>query len=240
MEEVDSSSQRENIRKKLEKTIEYVDKKNNVLFLTTSNRWDGHKEDTPKSTQIAYRIKQMCDNANIQIIEVPKLTIYDCEGNVSSMHGNNCGVKDATLKDKTKNPSACHRCWASINNHDDELWKISKPLLESDCCIFFGSIRWGQTNSIYQKLIERLTWLENRHTTLRESNILSDISSGFICTGQNWRGSDVVKVQKQVHKYYGFDTPDCLYWNWQYTQDSSDESQRSYKNAIDEFKKIVP
>jgi multimeric flavodoxin WrbA len=53
-----------------------------------------------------------------------------------------------------------------MNHKDDELWKISKPLFEADVVIFFSSIRWGQTNSYYQKIIERLTWLENRHSTL--------------------------------------------------------------------------
>jgi hypothetical protein len=43
------------------------------------------------------------------------------------------GLKKLYLKDKEKNPSGYHRCWASIHNEDDELWKISKELFESDC-----------------------------------------------------------------------------------------------------------
>jgi hypothetical protein len=125
-------------------------------------------------------------------------------------HGNNfenyrrlTQLKDyGLLKDKDKNPSGFHRCWASINNKDDELWKISKPLFESDVVIFFGSVRWGQTNSFYQKLIERLTWIENRRTTLGEGNIVEKIDAGIILLGQNWNGRRVLNDQKEVFKFF--------------------------------------
>ncbi len=137
-------------QEKVNKIIEYLKNKDKVLLLTTSNRWEGDKE-TPKSTLLAEYIKEKV-GSNVELIDVSKLTIHCCEGNVSRVEGNNCGVKDSVLKDKEKNPSGNHRCWASINNKDDELWKVSKPLLESDCIIFFISVRWGQANSIYQKL----------------------------------------------------------------------------------------
>jgi multimeric flavodoxin WrbA len=171
----------------------------------------------------------------VEIIDVSKLNIYVCEGNVSSANGNSCGVKDALLKNSDKNPSGYHRCWCSINNKDDELWKVSKSLFESDCVVFFGSVRWGQTNSIYQKLIERLCWIENRHTTLRESNIVKDIDAGIVLTGQNWNGSNVIDRQKQVLKFYGFNVVDNISWNWQYTNNANDETKDSYKKAISEF-----
>jgi hypothetical protein len=148
-------------------------------------------------------------------------------------------VKDAVLKDKEKNPSGHHRCWASLNNKNDELWKITKPLFESDCVVFFGSIRWGQTNSVYQKIIERLCWIENRHTTLNEENIVSKIDTGCIFTGHNFNGANVVDLQKQILKFYGFKTPDQLFWNRQWTNDASDESQDGYKQDAKDFSKIV-
>ena len=162
-----------------------------------------------------------------------------CEGNVSRLEGNNCGVKEALLKDKSKNPSQEHRCWASINHKDDELWKISKELFESDCVVFFASVRWGQLNAVYQELIERLTWLENRHSSLNEENILKDITAGIVIIGQNWRGSDILKVQSQVLEFFGFKKNKKLQWNWQYTSDSSDESIKSYKDAAKVFKKSI-
>lgn len=219
----------------IEKTINFIEKKNKVLFLTTSNRWEKAADDIPKSTQLAYHIQELVGMRKVEIIDVSKLNIYVCEGNVSGANGNTCGVKDALMKNSDKNPSGYHRCWCSINNKDDELWKVSKSLFESDCVVFFGSVRWGQTNSIYQKLIERLCWIENRHTTLRESNIVKDINAGIILTGQNWNGSNVIETQKQVLKFYGFDLNDDISWNWQYTNNANDETKDSYKKSVSEF-----
>lgn len=222
--------------KLLEKTISELEKLDKVLLLTCSNRynWDPNKMDIPKSTILALIIDEYLGDKSV-LIDVPELKIYPCEGNASRAEGNSCGLKKAMLKDKNKNPSGEHRCWANINNPDDELWKISKELLESNAVVFFTSVRWGQASMFYQKLIERLTWLENRHTTLGESNIIGHIESGFICTGQNWNGLDVVDTQRKVHSFYGFKPNDKLYWNWQYTYKLSDETQTSYKNSFPKF-----
>lgn len=225
--------------KKFTKTINYLNNKNKTLILTTSNRWKQHEDDVPKSTLLANKINESVGSSKVEIIDVTKLNIFPCEGNVSSSPkygGNHCGTKESVLKDKNKNPSGYHRCWASINNKNDELWKISKKLFESDTVLFMASIRWGQPNSIYQKLIERLTWIENRNHSLGESNIVKDIDAGFICVGQNWNGNNVVKLQKEVLKFYGFKTPNELFWNWQYTQNENDESKRSYNKSWSTFK----
>jgi len=227
-------------REQLDKTIDYLSKKEKVLLLTTSNRWTGHTDDVPKSTQLAIYVQEQLGKQKATLIEVPKLKIYPCEGNVSSSPdkgGNHCGTKDAVLKDKEKNPSGFHRCWASINNKDDELWKISRPLFESDAVQIFGSVRWGQTNGYYQKLIERLTWIENRHSTLGEKNIVSNIDAGLILVGQNWNGKDVLDTQKQVLEFFGFKTPKEMFWNWQYTQNATLETKESYKKAYTTFEK---
>ncbi len=230
-----SSHDKEFYKNKIEKTAEFLKGKKKVLFLTTSNRWAGEKKDIPKSTLLARRIAELLDEGIVEIVDVPTLKIYPCEGNVSTGEGNTCGVLSAKLLDPEKNPSGCHRCFASVNNPDDELWKISKPLLEADAVVLFGSVRWGQMNAFYQKLIERLTWLENRHSTLGEDNILEKISAGIIVTGQNWNGENVVTIQKQVLGFFGFQVVDDLCWNWQYTEDFSDESEESYENATKEF-----
>ena len=221
--------------KKLDTLINYLKDKEKVLLLTTSNRWEGDKEQ-PKSTQLAEFVKKEIGNS-VEVIDVSKLTIHCCEGNVSKMDGNNCGVKDAALKDKEKNPSGNHRCWASINNKDDELWKVSKPLFEADAIVFFVSVRWGQANSIYQKLIERLNWIENRHTTLEEDNIIEGKEAGIVVIGQNWNGTAVLDTQKKVLDFYGFNVPDELSFSWQYTDDALDETQESYKKAPEAFAK---
>jgi multimeric flavodoxin WrbA len=222
--------------KSIKTTIDILKKKKKVLLLSCSNRynWDEDNIDIPKSKMIALYIKEELGDSCV-LIDVTDLKILPCEGNVSRKDGNTCGVKDAKLKDDDKNPSGHHRCWVNINNKSDELWKISKELFESDAVLFFSSIRWGQANMYYQNLIERLNWLENRHTTLGESNIIKNIETGFICVGQNWNGENVTETQKEVHKFYGFKPNEDLYWNWQYTKDVNDESQKSYKDAHDKF-----
>lgn len=219
---------------RLETSINFLKSKNKVLILATSNRWEGHKDDEAKSTVLAKLVHDRLGSDKSTFIDVSKLNIFVCEGNVSTKWGNNCGVKESILKDKDKNPTGQLRCWASVNNKSDELWKISKVLFESDCILFFTSIRWGQTNSIYQKLIERLTWLENRHTTLGESNILKDKDAGMII-GQNWNGSRVIDTQKDIFNHFGFNVPAEISWNWQYTEDKYDETKNSYKKAITTF-----
>jgi len=223
---------------KIKKTVEFLKNKDKILFLLTSNRWSGHEE-IPKSSQLAFKIKEKLKNKNIEIIDVSKLKIYNCEGNISSKDGNNCGTKESLLKDKTKNPSGNHRCWCSINNQDDELWKISKALLESDCVVFFGSVRWGKMNSIYANLLERLTWLENRHTTLKEDNLLENISCGIISIGHNWNGDDVIKIEKNILTFFGFLVENDLCWSYQWTDDKLDESLKVYKKDSIDFNKIL-
>ena len=221
----------------IQELIEYLSGKKKVLFLTTSNRWEGSKE-IPKSTLLAMDIKYKLEkNTGVTLLEIPKLKIYPCEGNVSGVDGNNCGIKDSLLKDEEKDPSGNHRCWASVNNKDDELWKVSKELFESDAVIFFISVRWGQANAFYQKLIERLNWIENRHTTLGEDNIVANIDAGCVIIGQNWNGEQVLETQKQVYEFYGFNVPEETSFYWQYTQDSNDETQESYKDAPKTFGK---
>lgn len=223
--------------KNLNKTIEYLKKQNKILFITTSTRWDQSQEQ-PKSTQLAYHIAEKVGMEKVKVIDATKIKIFQCEGNVSSVTGNGCGVKDSSLKDEKKNPTGNHRCWASINQPDDELWKISKNIFESDVVVFFCSTRWGQTNAIYQKLIERLSWIENRHTTLKEENVVKDIKSGFIIVGHNWRAKEVIGVQKNVLKFFGFQIPNELFWGYQYTMDVNDETEESYKKTIPAFEKL--
>ena len=217
------------------KTITYLKKRNKILFLTTSNRWN---DEIPKSTSIAYQMKEELGNDKVTIIDVSKLKIHPCEGNVSQIgKGNHCGTKESILKDKDKNPSGNHRCWCSINNDDDELWKISKELLQSDVVLFFGSIRWGKMNAIYAKLIERLTWLENRHTTLGESNIIKNIEAGIISVGHNWNGKEAIELEKKILTFFGFKVSDELSWFYQWTNNYENESQKGYKQDVKDFEK---
>jgi multimeric flavodoxin WrbA len=223
--------------KNLEKTVSYLKGKKKILFITTSNRWKESQE-VPKSTQLAHRIAELVGSDKVDIVDVTSMKIFACEGNISSVTGNGCGVKDASLPDKKKNPSGNHRCWASINNPDDELWKITKKLFECDAVVFFVSARWGQTNAYYQHLIERLSWIENRQTTLKEKNVVEGVDAGMIVVGHNWRVKDIVEVEKNVLSFFGFNTPKELFWGYQYTQDAEDETQKSYEKTIGVFERL--
>ena len=218
--------------KKLYKYLKNSDKK--VLFLTTSNRWEGQNE-LPKSSIIAKELASQLKS--VEIINVSKLKIFPCEGNVSNHEGNGCGIKQALLKDDKKNPDKFIRCWATINNPTDEMHKVANAINNADIIIFFGSIRWGKMNAIYTQLIERLTWLENRHTTLGESNLLKDKEAGVIAVGHNWNGKESVKLEKEVLSFFGFKTPDVLSFNWQFLSDANDENQSGYKKEYKSFMK---
>ncbi len=215
---------------KLYKHLKNSDKK--ILFLTTSNRWEGEKS-LPKSSMIAHELAKKLKS--VEIINVSKLKIFPCEGNVSGKGGNSCGVKEAMLK--SNNPEKFIRCWASINNPTDEMHKVANAIYGADIVIFFGSIRWGKMNAIYAELVERLTWLENRHTTLGESNLLKDKEAGIVAVGHNWNGKEAVKLEREVLSFFGFKTPDALSFNWQHLSDEKDESKSGYKKEYASFLK---
>lgn len=226
---------------KYDNTLNFLKNKSKILFLLTSNRWEGQKE-LPKSSALAYKMQEELGKSVVTIIDVSKLKIYECEGNVSGHSVNNCGVKESLLKgDKDKTGEL--RCWASYNHKDDELYKIVNELLESDAVVFFGSIRWGKMNAVYAKLVERLTWLENRHTTLGEKNIVKDIEVGVISVGHNWNGEEAIKHERKVLEFFGFKTPSQLFWSYQWTDKATDEGQSGYKKDSkdfqDEFKLIL-
>jgi multimeric flavodoxin WrbA len=221
--------------KELENLISYLNNKDcKVLLLTTSNRWEGQKEQ-PKSSILAAQIAKEIKSS--QVINVSKLRIFPCEGNVSTHGGNTCGLKDAVLKDRKKNPTGEVRCWASVNNSSDEMHTVANAILDADVVLFFGSIRWGKMNAIYANLIERLTWLENRHTTLGESNLLKDKEAGVIAVGHNWNGKESVELEKEVLRFFGFNTPKQLSFSWQYLKDAKDETKDGYKKEFGSFTK---
>jgi multimeric flavodoxin WrbA len=219
---------------KLKKLYKHLKKNEDmkILFLTTSNRWEGEKEQ-PKSSIVAQELAKQLKSA--EIINVSKLKIFPCEGNVSTHKGNTCGIKEAMLK--SNNPDKFIRCWASINNPTDEMHRVANAIYAADIVIFFGSIRWGKMNAIYTQLIERLTWLENRHATLGESNLLKDKEAGIVAIGHNWNGKEAVRLEKEVLSFFGFKTPDAISFNWQYVDDKNEESQSGYKKEYKAFMK---
>jgi hypothetical protein len=226
-----------------DRLIRDLESKNNILLLTTSTRFRGHPWDVPKTTQLARRIEAQLKGKKkrVTLIDVASLTIHTCEGNISEKKGNSCGVPDAKLRDKRKNPTGHHRCWASINNADDQLYKITRELFRSQVVVFFVSVRWGQTNSVYQRLLERLSWIENRVTTLGEKPIaqLKKLEAGVVLFGHNWNDAEVLKVQQQNFRWFGWKAPKALSFCWQYTSNAEQESAESYLRAAGEFEELI-
>src|SRR5262249_19190511 len=152
-------------------------------------------------TQLALRLQEHLQQKEkrVTLLDVPKLKIHTCEGNISAGKGNRCGLLDAKLLDRSKNPTGHHRCWASFNNEDDQLYVITRKLFRSRVVVFFVSVRWGQANSVYQRLYERLSWIENRFTTLGEAPIpqLKGLEAGIVVFGQNWNDARVLETQRQ-------------------------------------------
>jgi hypothetical protein len=102
--------------------------------------------------------------------------------------------------------------------------------------IFFTSVRRGQTNEMHQKLIERLTRIENRHTTLGEESIIKNIEAGIIAIGHNRNNELTIQTQKKVLRMFGFEVPKHLSRGRTFT-DMNDETQTSYQKATEQFEK---
>ena len=223
--------------------LRYLEAKDDILLVTTSNRYEKHTWDTAKSTELAVRMKARLEESakRVTLLDVAKLKIYTCEGNISAGRGNNCGVLEAKLDDPAKNPTGHHRCWASVNHPDDELHEVSRALFGAKVVVFFVSVRWGQTNSVYQRLFERLSWIENRVNTLGESPIpeLKELEAGMVLFGHNWNAERVLETQKQNFEWFGWKTPEALSFAWQHTDDEDDESRESYLDAIHEFRELM-
>ena len=223
--------------------IRYLEQRNDILLLTTSTRFRGEAWDVPKTTQLALRVRDHLQHRerHVTLVDVAKLRIHTCEGNISGGKGNRCGQLEAKLPDVSKNPTGNHRCWASVNNKDDELYVISRELFRSRVVVFFVSVRWGQTNSVYQRLFERLSWIENRFTTLGEPPIpqLQGLEAGMVLFGHNWNDAQVLETQRQNFKWFDWKTPEDLSFYWQYTPDAEEESPESYLAAIEEFDALL-
>jgi multimeric flavodoxin WrbA len=220
----------------IEKLIKYLkvksDSGDRILLITTSNRWIGSGE-IAKSTKLARLLGDRVPNS--EVIDISKLKIYPCEGNVSREGGNRCGLKESLIKDSKKNPHKFIRCWASLNNPDDEMYIVANKIWESDIIIFFGSVRWGKMNTLYSNLLERLTWMEARHSSLGESNILKDKEAGIVVLGHNFNVGEVVKLEKKNLEFFGFKTPKEISFGRQWTGDSGDESLTGYKRDYKDF-----
>jgi hypothetical protein len=206
-----TGSKKENIcliATKCRRLVKYLEAKNNILLLTTSTRYQEHPWDIPKTTQLALRIEKHLKQKGKHV------TVLDV----------------ANLK--------IHTCEGNISaQRGNNCGVISRELFKSQAVVFFVSVRWGQTNSVYQRLFERLSWIENRVTSLGEKPIpqLKKLEAGIVLFGHNWNDEQVLKTQKQNFEWFGWKAPEALSFNWQYTKDADEESPQSYSDAVAEF-----
>src|SRR5262249_18394958 len=64
--------------------IRHLGKKNDILLLPTSTRFRKDTWDIPKTTQLAWRLRDHLAQRKkrVTLLDVPELTIHTCEGNV--------------------------------------------------------------------------------------------------------------------------------------------------------------
>ncbi len=79
--------------------------------------------------------------------------------------------------------------------------------------------------------------METRWTAHGESNLLENTDAGIIVVNHNWRGQEVLDLQKQVLDFFWFHVRDELSCNSQFTSDVDDESDETYKEAYVNFEK---
>lgn len=114
-------------------------------------------------------------------------------------------------------------------NHIRELMLSEENIREN------GFSKLKETLDILKSKNKVLLLSTSNLSSLNKSNVIKKIETGMICIGQNFNGNSVVDLQKEIHTFYGFKPNNKLYWNWQYTTNSNDESQDSYKKAYTVF-----
>jgi hypothetical protein len=99
----------------------------------------------------------------------------------------------------------------------------------------------GADEQRYQRLFERLSWIENRFTTLGEAPIpaLRKLEAGMVLFGHNWNDRQVLATQKKNFGWFQWKTPAALSFYWQYTARAEEESQASYRDARAQFGELV-
>jgi hypothetical protein len=113
--------------------IRHLESTEAILLLATSSRYEQHSWAVPKTTQLALRVRDHLRQGGRRVtqLDVSKLRIHTCEGSIGGGRGNHCGMAEARLPDRSKNPTGHHRCWASINNQDYQLCVEAPAALSS-------------------------------------------------------------------------------------------------------------
>lgn len=124
-----------------------------------------------------------------------------------------------------------YRCWAHKLSHEnpseyggkDQMGILYDAYDWADIVVFATSTRWESHSAILQKIIERMTTLQNRHTVYHEMNPLQGKRCGVIVTGHNAKSQNVASHLLEVFQWLGFDTRFYYQIVWQKTDNLHSE-----------------
>jgi multimeric flavodoxin WrbA len=124
-----------------------------------------------------------------------------------------------------------YRCWAHKLSHDDpeafggadQMGVLYDGFAWADIVVFATSVRWESHSAILQKVIERMTTLQNRSTVYGERNPLAGKRCGVLVTGHNAKAQSVASHLIEVFQWLGFES--CFFYQavWQFTENLHSE-----------------
>lgn len=144
---------------------------------------------------------------------------------------NNLSCYSSGKSDCASYDAGKYRCWAHKLSHDtpseyggkDQMGSLYDAYDWADIVIFGTSVRWESHSAILQKIIERMTTLQNRDVVYGERNPLQDKRCGVVVTGHNSMAQNVAAHLLRVFEWLGFTTNIFYQIVWQNTQNIHSE-----------------
>lgn len=136
-----------------------------------------------------------------------------------------------------------YRCWANKLSHEkpseyggkDEMGVIYDALDWCDLVIWGTSVRWGSHSALMQKIIERMTNIENRVVVYGEENYVKGKKCGVVVTGNNYESDSVANHLAQQLGWFGFDTNPGRTFTWQKSQDIHYEQEDNNNDPLEAY-----
>jgi len=131
---------------------------------------------------------------------------------------------DTKCGDPESGPYRCWAHWYSVQDPDkyggvDEMPVLYDNIAWADLVLFATSARWGTHSALLQKIIERMTVLENLSSTYGEPNPLAGKKAGVIVTGHQWLTQRIAMHLLDVFSFMGFKAERGYQFVWQRTFD---------------------
>ena len=121
-------------------------------------------------------------------------------------------VLEAKLRDKQENQTGQHRCWASINNKDDQLYKISRELFKFASGGLFRLRSMGtneQRVSAPLRTPELDRETESPHWGEKRIPQLKKLEAGIVLLVIPGTTNKFWQTQKQNFRWFGWKTPEA-------------------------------